>query len=270
MGRTNEVEVADVSVRSSLDDIIHHVWADASASTTAQKAIVTLTLEDAAEVNSRIIKSLPGDCITAPCTDTYMDCKEPDLYPEEFVRSLHISGVPPGVLQLKVGARYIIIRNIDHAHGIVNGAQVLCTALTSRHFIGAASHYSSSNHEFCQQRQFTQSAGTLLYGPHAGSRVMLPRITYIITTSQSHLPFAIMRRQFALIPGYAFTVHRSQGSSLELLGIYFNGAPFCHGLLYTALSRVRGDWRCITVHVPTDSSPSLQNCVKPHVLQCLL
>ena len=99
---------------------------------------------------------------------------------------------------------------------------------------------------------------------------MLPRMTYIITTSQSHLPFAVMRRQYALIPGYAYTVHRSQGSTLDLLGIYFNGAPFCHGLLYTALSRVKGDWRSIRVHVPTDSAPALLNCVKQHVLQCLL
>jgi hypothetical protein len=145
MGRTDEVTVAVGSVRSNLDDIINHVWADAAACTTAQKAIVTLTLEDAAEVNARIIRSLPGDCITAHCTDTYMDCKEPDLYPEEFVRSLNISGVPPGILQLKVGARYIIIRNIDHANGIVNGAQVLCTSLTSRHFIGASHHFTSDS-----------------------------------------------------------------------------------------------------------------------------
>jgi hypothetical protein len=144
MGRIDEVTVAVDSVRANLDDIIQHVWADAAACTTAQKAIVTLTLEDAAEVNAKIIRSLPGDGITTHCTDTYMDCKEPDLYPEEFVRSLNISGAPPGVLQLKVGARYIIIRNIDHAHGIVNGAQVLCTSLTSRHFIGAAPHFHQS------------------------------------------------------------------------------------------------------------------------------
>jgi hypothetical protein len=270
MGRINEVRVADGSVRTNLDDVIEYVWADAAVRTTAQKAIVTLTLEDAAEVNAKIIRSLPGECITAPCSDTYMDCKEPDLYPEEFVRSLNISGVPPGVLQLKVGARYIIIRNIDHAHGIVNGAHVLCTLLSTRHFIGEAAHCTSHHLKHSQQCQFTLSAGSLLYGPHAGNRVMLPRMTYIITPSQSHLPFAVMRRQFALIPGYAYTVHRSQGSSLDQLGIYFNGAPFCHGLLYTALSRVRGDWRSIRVHVPTDSAPSLQNCVKQHVLQCLL
>jgi hypothetical protein len=78
-----------------------------------------------------------------------------------------------------------------------------------------------------------------------------------------------MRRQFPVIPAYAYTVHRSQGQSLDLLGIYFNGEPFCHGLLFTAVSRVRGDWSCITVHAPPASSYHLTDCVKHHVLQCL-
>jgi hypothetical protein len=95
---------------------------------------------------------------------------------------------------------------------------------------------------------------------------MLPRITFIITPEQSHLPFAIARRQFPLIPGYAFTVHRSQGSTFEVLGLYFNGEAFCHGLLFTALSRVKGDWSKIAVR---SQAPHLQNFVRMHVLQFL-
>ena len=112
-------------------------------------------------------------------------------------------------------------------------------------------------------------SGTILYGAHCGKQVQLPRITCIIAPNQSHLPFSIMRRQFPVIPAYAYTVHRSQGSSLDLLGLYFNGEPFCHGLLFTALSRVRGDWNSITVYAPPASSYTLTNCVKHHVLQCL-
>ena len=111
--------------------------------------------------------------------------------------------------------------------------------------------------------------GTILYGAHSGRQVMLPRITCIISPNQSHLPFAVMRRQFPVIPAYAYTVHRSQGSSLDLMGIYFNGEPFCHGLLFTALSRVRGDWSRISVFAESGSSQYLTNCVKHHVLQCL-
>jgi hypothetical protein len=99
--------------------------------------VITLTLDDAATVNSTVINALPGTCTEADSIDNYVDCKEPDLYPEEFVRSLQISGVALGHLQLKVGARYIIIRNIDQRHGIVNGAHITCTAVTRRHVVGA-------------------------------------------------------------------------------------------------------------------------------------
>jgi hypothetical protein len=68
--------------------------------------------------------------------DEYIDCREPDLYPEEFVRSLHMSGVAPGMLQLKVGAAYIIMRNIDHRNGVVNGTHIICSSYTSRNVTG--------------------------------------------------------------------------------------------------------------------------------------
>jgi hypothetical protein len=136
MGRIAKVEVAATAVRHKVDDIIAHVWADAASGTAAPKAILTLTLDDAADVNRRIIRSLPGDAIVATCYDTYLDCKEPDLYPEEFVQSLQMSGVPHGQLDLKVGARYIIIRNMDQSNGVVNGANILCTALSSRIITG--------------------------------------------------------------------------------------------------------------------------------------
>lgn len=144
MGRIEKVEIDVAAVRNTVDEIVAHVWDDAASCPTTPKAILTLTLDDAAAVNRKIISMLPGDVIVATCWDTYLDCKEPDLYPEEFVQSLQISGVPPGQLDLKIGARYIIMRNMDQRNGLVNGAQILCTALTSRIITGA--HDSISNY----------------------------------------------------------------------------------------------------------------------------
>ncbi len=136
MGRVGTVLPEASSMRQTVDDIISDVWQDAASSTTAQKAIITLRLEDAAEVNHKIICSLPNETMHAYSYDSFVDCKEPDLYPEEFIRSLRISGTPDGHLELKVGVRYIIMRNIDPQMGIVNGAQIICTALTPRHVTG--------------------------------------------------------------------------------------------------------------------------------------
>ena len=246
MGKLSSVQPVAASLRTTVEDVIAAVWPDAASSSTAQKAIITLRLEDAAEVNHHIISSLPNATMHAYSYDSFVDCKEPDLYPEEFIRSLRISGTPDGHLELKVGARYIIMRNLDQKMGIVNGAQIICTALTTRHV-----------------------TGTILYGSFSGRTVVLPRTTAIINSQQSHLPFTVIRRQFPLIPGYSYTVHRSQGSSLEQLGFYFNGEPFCHGLLFTAMSRVKGDWSKITVYSSADSDYTISNCVAQHVICCL-
>ena len=74
--------------------------------------------------------------------------------------------------------------------------------------------------------QYSSQSGAVVRIPdYDGKRAMLPRLSSIITPAQSHVPFAVYRRQFPLIPGYAFTVLRSQGSTLDLLGLYFNGSP---------------------------------------------
>lgn len=78
-----------------------------------------------------------GASTICPAIDEYIGCKEPDLYPEEFVRGLHVSGVAPGLLELKVGAHYIIMRNLDQRNGVVNGTFIRCTALTTRQITGA-------------------------------------------------------------------------------------------------------------------------------------
>jgi hypothetical protein len=136
MGRTDKIEIDADSVRPTIEHVIADVWADAASGTAAPKAILTLTLDDAAVVNHNIISSLPGDVMIAHCYDTLLDCKEPDLYPEEFIQSLQISGIPPGQLELKIGARYIIMRNMDQRNGVVNGAQLICTALSPRLITG--------------------------------------------------------------------------------------------------------------------------------------
>jgi hypothetical protein len=178
MGRINNIEIDAAAVRHSVEDIVAHVWADATSGTTTPKAILTLTLDDAAVVNHKIISALPGDVMVANCYDTYLDCKEPDLYPEEFVQSLQISGVPPGQLELKVGARYIIMRNMDQRNGVVNGAQLMCTALSSRMITGVyilPKHHASPNTP--QNTYFAPS----VVAATAAAQMLLPLLTLSAT-----------------------------------------------------------------------------------------
>ena len=43
------------------------------------------------------------------------------------------------------------------------------------------------------------------------------------------------------------TVHKSQGQTLDRVGIYFSKPTWAHGLLYVAVSRVRREKDCFFV-----------------------
>jgi ATP-dependent DNA helicase PIF1 len=134
----------------------------------------------------------------------------------------------------------MVIRNLDQRLGLVNGVQVVCEAIRSN---------------------------TIIVRLPSGKKHVIPRINFSILPSASGLPFALMRRQYPLIPAYALTAHRVQGQTLKRLGIYFTGDAFCHGLLFTALSRVRS-WLNVTVwrDFGTQGQCVLRNLVRSHVV----
>ena len=111
------------------------------------------------------------------------------------------------------------MRNFDQARGLVNGGEVILVAMRTHSITVRLSD---------------------------GTQAVLPRINCVISPDDSGLPFAMFRRQYPIIPSFALTVHRVQGQSLLSLGIHFTGDVFCHGMLFTALSRVRS-WAHVSV-----------------------
>ena len=74
-------------------------------------------------------------------------------------------------------------------------------------------------------------------GAYEGNIVFLPRITMI--SSLGDLPIRLQRRQFPVRLAYAMTINKSQGQTLEHVGLDQRTSVFSHGQLYVALSRVR-------------------------------
>jgi ATP-dependent DNA helicase PIF1 len=133
----------------------------------------------------------------------------------------------------------MITRNYDQKRGCVNGVEVVLASMRSH---------------------------SITVRMPGGEMVVLPRINSIISTEDSGLPFIMHRRQFPIIPAFALTVHRVQGQSLKFLGLYFTGDVFCHGMLYTALSRVRS-WEDVCVFCSNlEAACVLTNMVRRHII----
>jgi ATP-dependent DNA helicase PIF1 len=240
-GTLCDVVVPDSSRVPDVDCLISCVYDDPS--TLMRHQILALTLETTSTVNTACLRKWPGVLLERFACDTYVDCRDPDGFPHEYIESLSMPGAPPFTLGLKIGAKYMCIRNIDVARGLANGTMMQLLQIDQR----------------CLQFRLTS-------GSNAGAVELLIPVVFHITSEASGLPFAVERRQFPVIPAFCLSVHKAQGQSLDFVGLIFESDPFAHGQLYVALSRA-GSWAKIRVLLSA-SAVALKNLVYQHLIPC--
>lgn len=91
----------------------------------------------------------------------------------------------------------MLLRNLNPLRGLCNGTRLIVTQLT--------------NHVI---------EGEIITGKATGSRVYIPRI--ITTSNHSRWPFKLRRRQFPIRLSYAMTINKSQGQTLNRVGVYLH------------------------------------------------
>ena len=161
-------------------------------------------------------------------------------YAMEYLQSINLASIPPSCLRLKVGVPLILIRNLSPKHGMCNGTRLRLLGIN---------------------RNCLQVA--ILGGRWDGEIRLLPRIK--LNTTDEELPFILERKQFPVKLCFAMTVNKSQGQSLEKVGVDLRTDAFTHGQLYVALSRVTS-LDGLTLLLSSDTPTVTSNIVYPEVL----
>ena len=136
------------------------------------------------------------------------------MYPIEFINSLEINNFPSHNIKLKQNCIIILLRNLNPIDGLCNGTRLIVNQITNRIIFA-----------------------TIINGPNSGSNVFIPKINLI--SDHNVIPIQFKRFQFPIKIAYCMTINKSQGQTLNTMGLFLKPKPvFVHGQLNVALTRV--------------------------------
>ncbi|KAG7945229.1 hypothetical protein I3843_15G142000 [Carya illinoinensis] len=235
---------------TSLDHLIDAVFHDIheysiNISAMMNRAILTPKNSYVDEINALLIHRFPGELKRYYSFDEAIDTSEQSIM-EDFLNTLTPNGLPPHELLLKINCPIMLLRNINPSEGLCNGTRLICQAF-DQNVIDAK----------------------IAVGHHSGKRVFIPRIPFLPNVDENS-GFPFKRTQFPIRLSFAMTINKSQGQTLDFVGIYLPQPVFSHGQLYVALSRAKTASTVRILIRPVSTERSKKNCTKNIVYTELL
>lgn len=220
-------------LHSNLSDLINNVFPNIKNNYhreewLSERAILAPKNEDVNKINLQIQTQIPGKTVKYKSIDTISNNDQAVQYPVEFLNSLEPAGLPPHVLTLKIGSPIILIRNLKPPQ-LCNGTRLIIKSL-SKNIIEAK----------------------ISSGKFKGEIVCIPKIPMITTD----LMYEFKRLQFPIRLAFAMSINKSQGQTLQKVGINLDKNCFSHGQLYVACSRV-GSPQNLHIYTPNHKTKNI-------------
>lgn len=162
-------------------------------------------------INSVILDKLNGEVQHFYSIDKVDNNRADELFfGADTLSNLNPKGIPEHDLKLKINCICMVIRNLSFNDGLVNGTKVIVTGTSPR---------------LIRVRKLNNP-----------EEYFIPRILFKAPIS-TNSPFEMCRRQFPLQLCYAMTIHKSQGQTIDRVGLDLRSDMFSHGQLH--ICRVR-------------------------------